>query len=71
MSSTIRLAPSSILDAASGTRPMLQQLLELENCARATSYCSSYIRARVNKSRLWNKHTMKKSTGFYDKLSAA
>ncbi|KAJ0133983.1 hypothetical protein HZ326_22972 [Fusarium oxysporum f. sp. albedinis] len=63
-SSTTRLAPSSILDAASGTRPMLQQLLELEDCARVTSYCSSYIRAHVNNSKLWNKHIMKKSTAF-------
>ncbi|KAJ0132181.1 Secondary metabolism regulator LAE1 [Fusarium oxysporum f. sp. albedinis] len=39
--------------------PMLQRPLELENCANATSYCSWYIRAYADISRLWTKILMR------------
>lgn len=37
---------------------MLQRLLELENCANASSFCSWYIRAYADISRLWTKILM-------------
>ncbi|KAJ9412878.1 hypothetical protein FOXG_21445 [Fusarium oxysporum f. sp. lycopersici 4287] len=38
---------------------MLQRLLELENCANVSSYCSCYIRAYADISGLWTKILMR------------